>query len=112
MPGLAAFAIKLRRPGTESPAKPWRRRDPGIHHFSEKMDCRVKPGNDEQKNVAAGLRCRLQTLVSRTRCSASSAVRRRAGTQGCCVRWMGPGSAADHAAKKRRAAQHPGHADL
>jgi hypothetical protein len=21
--------------------------DPGIHHSSKKMDCRVKPGNDE-----------------------------------------------------------------
>jgi len=21
--------------------------DPGIHRFSRKMDCRVKPGNDE-----------------------------------------------------------------
>src|SRR4051812_45512185 len=23
--------------------------DPGIHHPSKKMDCRVKPGNDEHK---------------------------------------------------------------
>jgi hypothetical protein len=37
MPGLAAFAIKLRRPGTEGPAKPWRRRDPGIHHLRNKL---------------------------------------------------------------------------
>jgi len=21
--------------------------DPGIHHFQKRMDCRVKPGNDE-----------------------------------------------------------------
>src|SRR5437879_1240993 len=31
MRGPAAFAKKLRRPGIESPAKPWRRRDPRIH---------------------------------------------------------------------------------
>jgi hypothetical protein len=23
--------------------------DPGIHHSSEKMDCRVKPGNDDPR---------------------------------------------------------------
>ena len=37
MPGLAAFATKLRRPDTESPAKPRRRRDPGIHHLRIKF---------------------------------------------------------------------------
>src|ERR1700674_4618772 len=36
MPGLAAFAKKLRRPDTQSPAKPRRRRDPGIHQSSQK----------------------------------------------------------------------------
>jgi hypothetical protein len=23
--------------------------DPGIHHFAKKMDCRVKPGNDNKR---------------------------------------------------------------
>jgi hypothetical protein len=30
-----------------------RRLDPRIHHFTRKMDCRVKPGNDEREDLAA-----------------------------------------------------------
>jgi hypothetical protein len=49
MRGLAAFASKLRRPGTDGPAKPpdrrsppsdeggWRRRDPRIHQSSKRV---------------------------------------------------------------------------
>src|ERR1700754_1403770 len=50
-------------------------------------------------------------FVSRTRCSASSAVHRRAGTVTNAGVWYGPGSAAHHAAKGRRAALRPGHGE-
>jgi hypothetical protein len=46
MPGLAAFAKASAAEWAIGPAKPWRRRDPGIHQSSRNdfvkiMDCRV-----------------------------------------------------------------------
>jgi hypothetical protein len=41
-PRNAALAIRaLAMPGL----------DPGIHHLRKKLDCRVKPGNDERNNI-------------------------------------------------------------
>jgi hypothetical protein len=64
MPGLAAFAKASAGQHWTAPAKPldrrsppsdeggWRSRDPASIHLrkkfhSKRMDCRVKPGNDE-----------------------------------------------------------------
>jgi hypothetical protein len=49
-----------------------------------------------------------RALVSRTRCSVFYAAPQSRDPTSHRLR-MGPGSAAHHAAKKRRAAQHPGH---
>jgi hypothetical protein len=52
MPGLAAFAEASAAERDCGPAKPWRRRVPGIHGFLTRphkdVDGGDKPGHDEQ----------------------------------------------------------------
>src|ERR1700730_17992926 len=80
MPGLAAFAEASAAERGRGPAKPWRRREPGIHVFGafEKRDVdgrafatpkrlrprrRDKPGHDENHSRISMINARQLTVV-------------------------------------------------